>query len=143
MSSNRPQKKNIGNDCLVQPPISQSASRSIGEGASSLFGEEGSGVPKMSLALEQPRRCTGASLGYCRPRDIFRTPWPSSKTTTCSCSFSHRFRGAPGIRGLHQAIRVASLGARSASTCRGHLGLKGPGMSVRMPSRASMAMVQG
>ena len=53
-----------------------------------MFLEDGPGVPKMSLALEQPQGCTGA-------RDIFGTPGPSSKNTTCS--FSYRFRDDPGF----------------------------------------------
>ena len=43
-----------------------------------------------------------------RARDIFGTPGPSPKKTTCS--FSYRFRGNLGIRGLYQAIRVAIMG---------------------------------
>ena len=48
---------------LVQCPNSWIPPKSVGEGASSPS-EEGPGVAKMSLALEQPQDCTcGASLG--------------------------------------------------------------------------------
>ena len=61
----------------------------------------------MSLALEELHTSTGATLGCSRARDIFGTAGPSSKKTTCS--FSYRFGGNPGIRGLCQTIRVAKL----------------------------------
>ena len=50
--------------------------------------EAGPGVPKMSLALEQPQGCTGPSLGVALKQTHFRT-----------CSFSYRFRGKPESRG--------------------------------------------
>ena len=43
----------------------------IGEGASSLFGDS-PGVPNMSLALEQPQTCTGATLGLLWSERHFR-----------------------------------------------------------------------
>ena len=85
-------------DCLVQTPNSRIAPQSIGEGASSLFGGWPGCNPR--LAPVQPWGCS-------RARDIFGTPWRSPKKTTCS--FSYRFRGNPGIRGLYQAVRVARL----------------------------------
>ena len=48
--------------------------------------------------------------------DIFGTPGLSPKKTTCS--FSYRFRGNPGIRGLYQAIRVATWVPVWALKCR-------------------------
>ena len=71
-------------DCLVQPPNSRIPPKSIGEGASGLFGG-------------RPRSCS-------RARDIFGTPGPSPKKTTCS--FSYRFRGSSGISALYQGLRV-------------------------------------
>ena len=62
----------------------------------------------MSLALGQPRGCTGASLGSSKARDIFGTLRPSPEKTTCSFPyrFSPIFRGIQGIWGLHQAIGI-------------------------------------
>ena len=43
----------------------------------------------MSLALEQPQACTGASLGCSRARDILGSLRPRPEKTTCS--FPYRF----------------------------------------------------
>ena len=45
--------------------------------------------------------------GCSRARDIFETPGPSSKKTTCS--FSYRFRGSSGSSTLYQGLRVATF----------------------------------
>ena len=55
-------------------PNSRIAPKSIGQGASSLL-EDGPGVPKMSLALEQPQTCTGAALGLLESKRHFRDSW--------------------------------------------------------------------
>ena len=71
--------------------------KSIKEGASSLF-RRGPERPQMSLALEQPQACTGASLGCTRARDIFGSLRPSPEKTTCS--FPYRFSGKSRHSGL-------------------------------------------
>ena len=80
------------------PPNSRIAPKPIGEGASSLFGEWPGSPENVSCSRATPdlHRC---NLFACsRARDIFGTPGPFPKKTTCS--FSYRFRGNPGIRGV-------------------------------------------
>ena len=72
-----------------------------------VFSEEGLGVPKMSLALDQPQGCTGCSGArdiFETPRPSFETPRPSFEKTTCSLSC--RFRGTSRNGALYQAIIV-------------------------------------
>ena len=52
----------------------------------------------MSLALEQPQGCTGASLGCSRARDILGSLRPRPEKTTCS--FPYRFSGKSRNSGL-------------------------------------------
>ena len=81
-------------NCLVQPPTSWIAPKSIGEGVSSLFG----GWPGSHENISSNPKVAPVQVWGCsRARDIFGTPGPSSKKTTCS--FSYRFRGNPGSRG--------------------------------------------
>ena len=78
------QKSTSKNPLLVVPETS-CLSAKIDKGRSkSFFSDEGRRVPKLSLALEQPQSCTGASLGCSRARDIFGTFRPSPEKTTCS-----------------------------------------------------------
>ena len=80
--------------------------KSIREGASSLSGR-GRRVPNLSLALEQPQGCTGASLGCSRARDILGSLRPRPEKTTCS--FPYRFSGKNRNSGLVPGNRDPKL----------------------------------
>ena len=69
-----------------------------------VFSGKGRRVPKMSLAVEQPRLAPVQPWGCPGARDIFGTLQPSPEKTTCS--FPYRFRGNPGIRALCQAYGI-------------------------------------
>ena len=97
--------------CLVQRPIPGCSPKSIGEGASSLFGGRPESLENLSCT-GQPQGCTGANLGllYSKRhtiRDILETLEPSSEKTTCS--FFNRFRATSRNRALYQALRVATM----------------------------------
>ena len=92
-------------DPSVQPPNSRIDPKSIGEGASSLLGDDPG-----SRATPRLHPCkSGAAL----EQETF-----SSLPGHPTCSFSYRFRVNPGIRGLYQAISVATLHHTHTHTVR-------------------------
>ena len=93
-------------DCLVQPPNSRIAPKSIGEGASSLFGGWPGSPENVSCSRATPRlhRCKS---GVALEKETF-SGLPGHPPKRLLAPSPIEFRGNPGIRGLYQAVRVAT-----------------------------------
>ena len=94
-------------DCLVQPPNSRIAPKSIGEGASSLFGGWPGSPETVSCSSATPdmhRR----NLGVALEQETF-SGLPGHPPKRLLAPSPIDFGGNPEIRGLYQAVRVATL----------------------------------